>query len=125
MLEVSLEASVEVSPVDNEPVKRAPPPAGAKNVRIPAVGEARDWGLLSCVVVASGNKPAAYEFDGTQVLLMHAAEKSWGKNLLNPSAPMTVTVDPSVPSAKTPFGDMLQPYHPPGPFVLYECVLKE
>ncbi len=130
LLKTVLEVSVYVEPMEEEaaspPPDSAPAPSPqASSVRIPEIGETRDWDLLSCVVVASGNQPASYEFDGTQALLMHADEESWGKMLRKASAPMMIKVDPSIPSAKTPFEEMLRPHHRPGPFVLYECVQKK
>jgi hypothetical protein len=130
LLKRLLEVSLYVEPVEKE-IASPPPPSTpvpstkGSSVRIPEVGEAREWELLSCVVVASGTQPASYQFDGTQAVLMHADEESWGTMFRKASAPLMIKVDPSIPSAKTPFEEMLQPHHLPGPFVLYECVQKK
>ncbi len=129
LLKTLLEVSVYVEPVEKE-VASSPqhstsvPSPQASSVRIPEVGETREWELMSCVVVASGIQPASYQFDGTQALLMHADEESWGTMFRKASAPLTIKVDPSIPSSKTAFEEMLRPHHLPGPFVLYECVQK-
>ena len=130
LLKTSLEVSVYVEPVEQKvaslPPHSAPAPSPqASSVRIPEVGETREWELISCAVVASGNQPTSYLFDGTQALLMHADEKSWGTMLRKATEPFMITIDPSIPSAKTPFEEMLRPHHLPGPFVLYECVQKK
>ena len=130
LLETFLEVSVYVEPIEKEvaspPLNSATVPSPqANSVRIPGVGETREWELLSCVVVASGTQPASYQFDGTQAVLMHADEESWGTMFRKASAPFTIKIDPSIPSAKTPFEEMLRRHHQPGPFVLYECVQKK
>ena len=125
LLETSLEVSVYVEPVEQEAAIPPAPTPLAGSVRIPKIGETREWDLLDCTVVASGNQGTSYLFDSTQALLMHADEKSWGKMLRKASGKFEITVDPSIPSAKTPFEEMLRPHHPPGPFVLYECVPKK
>ena len=130
LLNTFLEVSVYVEPVEKEVANPPPhsalvPSPQASSARIPKVGETREWELISCVVVASGMQPASYQFDGTQALLMHADEESWGTMFRKASAPFVIEVDPSVPSAKTPFEEMLRPHHLPGPFVLYECIQKK
>ena len=107
LLETVLEVSLYVEPVEEEVASpsssaQAPSPQ-ASSVRIPEVGETREWELLNCVVVASGIQPASYQFDGTQALLMHADEESWGTMFRKASAPFMIEVDPIIPSAKTPF----------------------
>ncbi len=126
MLKTFLEVSVYVEPVEEEvastPLPMPSPQAGS--VKIPEVGETREWEWLDCIVVASGMQPDSYQFDGTQALLMHADEESWGTMVRSASSPFTIKVDPTIPSAKTPFEEMLRPHHLPGPFVLYECEKK-
>ena len=122
-----LEVGVYVEPVEEEVATPTLPVSSpqAGSVKIPGVGETREWERLSCIVVASGMQPNSYQFDGTQALLMHADEESWGTMVRSASSPFTIKVDPTIPSAKTPFEEMLKPHHPPGPFVLYECVKKD